>query len=103
MVVTPLGIVIETRLLQPEKVFLGIDVTWLLKVTEVKELQPKKMSSSIVVTLSSMVTEIKSLQLVKACSPIEVTLYVAPSYSTDFGMTILPTYLSVFSKYDYPI
>ena len=73
--VTPSGIVILVKLLQPEKALSPIEVTLLGITTEVKLLQSLNALSTIEVTLSEISTLVKLRHKANAPYPIDVTLY----------------------------
>ena len=62
MLVMVLGIVMESRLLHPEKVPLPMLVTLLGIVMEVRLLQPPKAANPMFVTLLGIVMEVRPLQ-----------------------------------------
>ena len=74
--ITPVGISIEVKLLQPPKARAPIVSSLLFssKATAPKPLQPEKAEEPIEVTLEGISIEVKPLQPLKASEPIEVTL-----------------------------
>ena len=73
MLVTLLGMLMEVKLEQPEKVPYPMLVTPWPRVTEVKPEHPKKAYDPMLVTLLGMLMEVRLEQPLKAPSPMLVT------------------------------
>ena len=77
--ISPLEMVAEVRPKQSKKASFPMEVTLAGMVTEVRLVQNRKALDPIDVTLLGMVTEVRLLHSLKALSPMDVTFRVIPS------------------------
>ena len=96
MLVKPLPILNEDKLVQRQKASVSIKVTLSGIVTEVKAEQPQKAPLPMLFTLLPIVTEVRLEQPLKALSPMAVTRYSKFPFLKRIGMVILPEYFVPF-------